>query len=213
MPSTFPTTDDVAELLTAAGQVVGDLDLATPLAATIAGWGTATGWNPFALASSSTRYYDAPVTGYLELPGYAAITAVATGVEYDTATGAPGAGTAQVANVGYYPFRWRDGDTATPIVALDLCCGRTRYLGSVGRRSIAVTGTLGWPSIPDDVYSAILEETARRAFGTTQAALSGGVAKVTIGGRTVEFDSSGASGIWGENFRRTVRLYRRAVVA
>lgn len=202
----YPVTADVSAVLTAAGQSVGTVDVAAILAATIAEWELVTGWRPFlAEATASTRYYDYPRNGYLLLPGYATITGVTTGVTYNQTTGAVIAGTAIVENVDYRPVYWRNGDTTSPIVALQFL----RYVGGAAYRSISVTGKLGYTTdIPNDAWQALLDGAAARAYGSTSMANNDGISKMSIGGRTIEFNGADAT-TWNDSFSSVAMAYKR----
>lgn len=204
-----PTSTDVENALTAAGETVGSVNVAGILAAVIEEWSRKTGWVPFQVTGDAdTRYYEVGNGGMVQLPGYASITSVKTGVTYNGTTGDPEGGTLAIKNIGYRPIYWRQGDTSTPITWLEFLS-----YGGCLHRPVAVTGQVGYSTeIPDDVWQAWVDGAAARAYSSTSRSQTEGISKLTIGGRTIEFNGGEPTG-WNDSYMSSINRYRRGGVS
>lgn len=214
--SSPPTAADVENALTAAGQAAGTVNLDNIMASVIAEWELRTGWNPFqAGGTNTTRYFDFPNSRTLLLPGYASIATVTTGITYDATTGALVTGTASVLHAGHRFIYWRDGDEDTPIMGIRFACTGVNWHYSYGYRyrSISITGKVGYSlTIPDDVWQAWVDGAAARAYASTNMAETGSISKMSIGGRTIEFNGSEAT-TWSAAFENSIHGYRRGGIS
>lgn len=80
-------------------------------------------------------------------------------------------------------------------------------------KSVEIVGVWGWSAtIPDDVWAGVLAGAAARAGRVLAGRLTGGVARVAVGGDTFDFGANawGAQiGAWSDEFDALVRRYMR----
>lgn len=112
---------------------------------------------------SEARVFDGNGVALLPVPDLVSVTSI---------TVAPGTGQAQVALAGtdYYLGPPADG-RGRPYTWIELSDVGTYRVWPRGQRTITVTGTWGWPSVPDDIQLVALS-LAARAWKSTQAGFS-----------------------------------------
>lgn len=200
----MPTGLDLQERLVAAGIVSNPLATSETFTrydlwagAAKADWEKRTGRVPFVVdAADATRYYDPPgpharggwpnawVGGshLLELDnGLVSCTSLTIGYS----PSAPG--TVLTVNVGYWLKPVNAALNGRPSEWIEFSSPQWGY-----PRSIVIVGKWGYPSVPDDVFGAVLDRALALALTELGAMSSGGMSSVALGLDKFTFAAGGA---------------------
>jgi hypothetical protein len=158
-------------------------------------WERLTGFQPFLGASADASFYfDGPSPlCYLDLRGgFVSITSLATGI-----TATDDTGTAQTVNQDWFAVTNPSGT----IIGID-------FNGPFsGKRTVKIVGKRGYSaSIPDEVYTAILQKAA--ADCAVYLTGQGDITRMKQGPVEYELNESNIK-MWRSNFERLALRYRR----
>lgn len=219
MAASWPAGDDLRALILSLGlagaggpAVIDALALGAKVAAGVAEFGARTRWQPFlADAASSTRIYDWPAAGVLNLDGgLVSLDSVSSG------------GLALTAGMQYVPKPDNAPARGRPFTSVVLRAGLSVPLGTAYalgyRRTVEVTGRWGFAAaLPPDVFSAVLSYAAAQCVPELALSISRGRAELREGDAMYRFASSGVSPLsaeraqWETTFNKTVGFYKRVL--
>lgn len=125
--------------------------------------------------------------------------------DFSAITGIVSNGRTLTESTDYWLTREIEGDSATPYISVSFnsaCFG--------GPRSVTITGTPGYASIPDDVWMAVLERCVEQYLRNTGAE-DWIATRKKLGDREIEFGGSGATRLdaYGANWEKVIDRYRR----
>lgn len=207
--STYPTLDDVSEILTEAGVTLPSSGrMARALDAATQRFEDLTGRHPMLAQGATTRHYSPPdgPNGILFVDDLVSVTSVLY---------SPPNGAAQTLVLGQ-DFSLAPRNAPVKKLPYDRIEFRRRWTQPIGVRyqeSLAITGWFGYGlTFPPDAYEAMVYDACASLMPSLNRALSGGIKSIREGSDGVTYALGDTGDQWAQQYADTVAKYRRVTL-